>query len=468
MIMSILIYAAVNELTCKTTEMLLDRYYSPNNVLLYDIMEKCEFHPRINDTNSYDAKPFIEGSYREAKGYYSFPPVDEKLLKSMGQYEGEIYKMMNRFFPPLRTYDDRQRVYFSALRLCNGLIESNHIDCFVLYGLPHQFFDFVIYCLCKTKGIKTIITYRMPAPGYVYYFYDLKEHIDRRWIEQATGPDRSDDADNDYYLNYINNSHKGVRPYYMSSGTVRESLDLFEKRIRQFAKYKGMVRNLPVLIALKIKKNKRVRYIRSHSSTPDYGKKYLYFALHYQPEATTSPMSGVFANQQLCVQMLSYHVPDDVYIYVKEHPNQRLGGEKYRVFFEELSELRNVKLMPLDANSNELENNAIAIVTCTGTVAFEAMFKKKPSILFGNYIFNYMPGAFTVTSNEECKDAIDRVLEGVTITDESVMDYIRMIERMSYHAEWSIELKEVIKNQGLSLEENNNNLFKMICDAIES
>ena len=54
--MNILFYAPICELTNKATEMLLEKYNSDNNVLLYDMMEECEFNPKINSDNSYDIK----------------------------------------------------------------------------------------------------------------------------------------------------------------------------------------------------------------------------------------------------------------------------------------------------------------------------------------------------------------------------------------------------------------------------
>lgn len=465
--MNILFYAAINEMTNRATEKFLEEYYNHHNVLIYDMMEECEFEPKVDMENIYDAALMHDRKYRNVKGYYSFPPVDERLLQRMSRYEAEIYKMMDLYFPPIESFNERQRLYYSALRLLNGIIEKNAINCYVQYGLPHVLFDFILYCLCKAKGIQTVLMMRTPVVGAIYYFYDLTDHMPK--IKKVDGA-RIEDLNKlfrNHYLLYTRKSSDGVWPYYMSKGTVREKISFLQKRIKHFFKVKDSLKNIEIVLHLERKKRKKESYIAQNSVNPNFDEKYIYFALHYQPEATTSPSAGVFVNQQLAIQMLSYYVSDDVYIYVKEHPNQRLRGERYRSFFEEIKELRNVKIMPASFSSNEIENHAVAIATCTGTVAYEAMFKNKPSILFGYYVYNYLPGAFTVRNNDDCQKAVDKILAGVNISDQDILNYILTLQNISYHAEVSPEFKSVMQEQGIGLQENNSTVFRMLCDAVD-
>lgn len=462
--MNILFYAYLCELTCKATQDFLYRYYSPNNVLMYDMAEKCEFKPKLKKENIYNAKNFVNRRFRNEKGYWTYPPVDEALLDSMSRYEGRIYKMMNIYFPPLESFNEMQQTYFNVLRLMNGIIEKNKIDCFIMYGPPHQLFDYIIYCLCKVKNLKTILIWRVfTIEGYIYYYHDVEKYFD-------------DDLENDKYelddifldsYKLFRDSKDGVQPWYMRTGSVKKELDFQRKRVEHFFHYKGYIKNLRIIANLHKKKKDKEAFINRNSQKPNYHEKYLYFALHYLPEATTSPCAGVYANQQLAIQMLSYYVPDDVFIYVKEHPNQSLGGEKYRRFFEEISEMRNVKIIPTKWNSNELANNCLACVTCTGTIAYECMYKKKPSILFGYSIYNDIPGAFTVRTNSDCEKAIHEIIKGVTILDGDILHYLKKIRKNSYHAEYVPLYKGLMSKQGVSVKENNATVYRMLCDAME-
>ena len=48
-------------------------------------------------------------------------------------------------------------------------------------------------------------------------------------------------------------------------------------------------------------------------------EKYLYFSLHFDPEAITQGRACI-SSQLTFIKMLSDSLPDDIFIYVKEHP----------------------------------------------------------------------------------------------------------------------------------------------------
>ncbi len=142
---------------------------------------------------------------------------------------------------------------------------------------------------------------------------------------------------------------------------------------------------------------------------PDLSCKYIYVAPHYQPEATTMPLAGAFSNQLLIVQMLAYCVPDDVLIYVKEHPRQDIRCRSIR-YYQDMVTIPNVRLISRNFNTFELTNHALAVATATGTVGWEALFKGKPVLMFGSYVYQYAPGVLQVKTLEDCKKAICKII----------------------------------------------------------
>ena len=464
--MNLMIYAVISEMTNQATEQILEKYYNQNNVLIYEMMEECKFEPKVKKDNIYDAVLMHDRKFRSINGYYSFPPVDEYLLQSMSIYEAEIYKMMDKYFPPIDNFNDRQRIYYNAVRFFNGIIEKNGINCFIIFGPPHQVFDYVIYCLCKTKNIKTVLMSRHPIIGWIYCFFDINEYIPFFKKNKTIKIDDLNEEFRSDYLLHIAKPMDGIRPYYMRSGSINEEVNYFSKRVKSFLKYPNVCRNIKIVSDLYKKFRKKEQFIRKNCTKPKFNEKYIYFALHFQPEASTSPGAGVFVNQQLAIMMLSYYIPDNVFIYVKEHPAQGLLGGKDENFYAEINELRNVRIIDTSVSSNDLENHCVATVTCTGTVAYESMFKRKPSILFGYYIYNYLPGVFTVRNNSDCKKAIKAILEGVIISEEDILEFMYNLQYMSYHAEYVPFFKDIMVEQGVTLENNNQTIFKMLCDAI--
>ena len=103
------------------------------------------------------------------------------------------------------------------------------------------------------------------------------------------------------------------------------------------------------------------KYIKGYNKKaqePDYEEKYVYLPLHYQPENTTCPLAGSFVDQQLIVNLLSYCLPEGVFLYVKEHPKQTAVG-RTKDYYEKLLGRKNVRLIRTDANSFALMDHAV-------------------------------------------------------------------------------------------------------------
>ena len=137
-----------------------------------------------------------------------------------------------------------------------------------------------------------------------------------------------------------------------------------------------------------IRDNLKKEYER-FQSLPNFSKKFIYAPLQVQPECSNSPQGGVFADQILMLETLAAALPDDWLIYVKEHPIQwpRIGLEfssyKYRGYYQKISEIKNVKIVPLETDSYKLNKESQAVATITGASGWEAMLWSKPAIIFG-------------------------------------------------------------------------------------
>ena len=72
---------------------------------------------------------------------------------------------------------------------------------------------------------------------------------------------------------------------------------------------------------------------------PDLERRFIYLALHYQPELTTCPLAGAFVEQTLMAQLLAATMPSDVYLYIKEHPMQKKLIGRYPGYYDALKSL---------------------------------------------------------------------------------------------------------------------------------
>jgi hypothetical protein len=63
----------------------------------------------------------------------------------------------------------------------------------------------------------------------------------------------------------------------------------------------------------------------------------------------------------------------------------------------------------------------VALATITGTAGWEALFRKKPVLLFGNIFYELAPGVFKISSNDECLHAINDIIDNRFSYDERLL-----------------------------------------------
>lgn len=207
------------------------------------------------------------------------------------------------------------------------------------------------------------------------------------------------------------------------------------------------------------------KFYEEHAYEPDLSQKYIYLPLHYQPEATTSPLAGVFVNQLLIVQLLAYAIPEDFFIYVKEHPMQT-GFYRSIEFYKSLLNIPKVKLVPRNYNSFRLIENCVAVATATGTAGWEALFRKKPVLMFGHHFYQHAYGVFQISSLEDCQTAINQIINKEVKPElEHIEMFLKALEKIAILGYTMEEYREV---SGISEEENIENLSKALISKIRS
>lgn len=126
----------------------------------------------------------------------------------------------------------------------------------------------------------------------------------------------------------------------------------------------------------------------------DYGAKYYFFPLHYQPEATTLVCANKYEKQLFAIDQLAKSIPLDHVLYIKEH--YVYLGHKKNAFYKEILKYPNVKLISPHASTHDLISNCKAVITLTGTVGFEALILGKPVYVLGNVFYDFLPGVVKI------------------------------------------------------------------------
>ena len=139
----------------------------------------------------------------------------------------------------------------------------------------------------------------------------------------------------------------------------------------------------------------RYQLLKKYCQAPDYSKKYVFFPLHYQPEASTCVCAEKYEKQLFYIDSWAKSLPADTVLFVKEH--YALLGHKELHFYKELEKYPNVFLIDPWESARKLILNSVAVTTLTGTAGFEAMLLRKPVFVGGNTVYQNAPGVMKVT-----------------------------------------------------------------------
>mgnify|MGYP006079376455 CR=1 FL=1 len=355
--------------------------------------------------------------------------IDQEVMDRISPYLFSILKMMDRLPPNLvYGFEDRMKMLFEHVRYWDNLLIEKKVDMFISTNYPHQIFDYIAYALCKSRGIKTLFFTQTQLDGYVQIIQTIEDNDLR--LKKPFPVQVNKSGLPELVEQQFNNltSEEPAAPFYMKENVEilrkkrqinfnlfkygQELYRLFMQHMYSDKKFSRRV--IDKLFYRKISgsaaEKKLRRSYKQLSCEPNYMEQYIYVPLHFQPECTTSPQGGVFVYQELMISILAKNMPANSKLYVKEHPVQEIHGRDL-AFYNRLISLPNVKLIKLEINSNDLIDNCVAVATITGTAAWEALFKEKPVLLFGDIWFKYTPGVFSIKTNDDCKTAVSTIFD---------------------------------------------------------
>lgn len=371
-------------------------------------------------------------------------PLDEPLIQKMRVCELTVLNMMNRMEKRRElSYDERKKTYLAHLRYWNHVLTTTNIDLFLSSGTPHEIYDYIIYCLCRVKHIPAIFMYEF------HLIYDLIAAVDN-WQNPFPSLAKEEKITGSYNLPENMEAalqkqlmEKEPRQFWVKTppGALAKIFSTIKNYYRKISQIKSKEKLTSLLkdefnyFKNKYLNDRRLREIKKYYDryveTPDISQKYIYVSLHLQPEMSTSPLAGVFVDQLLMVQILSYCLPRDVYLFVKEHPMQKWIGRSQK-FYDDLHEVKNVVFVPQSFSSFKLIENCLAVATATGTSGWEALFRKKSVLMFGNNFYQYLSGVYQIRTLADCQAAVTQILQGgKTSTPHEIRTFLARLSRLT-------------------------------------
>jgi hypothetical protein len=340
---------------------------------------------------------------------------------------------------------------------------------FIAGTIPHSLHDYMLYAVCKAMGIDTLIYIAFTIPGYLLLHSSLEDGTPRLAAAYRTklatfgGEQISLPADLETYLSHVLRDYSEAEPWYSklrdhtmlgrpsgwrdladpatllrklsrAAGFAIQFLraprrryeEHFVRPLTDFFKRRGLLlrdttttqfqANRVLAAGARVKRRLLDQY-RELQQIPDLSANFLYVPLHYQPEASTSPLGGAFLDQLLMIRLLASRLPKGWKIYVKEHrttfdPDLRGHFARDLNYYPEICDVPGTMIVPMELTSFALIDRARAVASVTGTAGWEAVVRGVPALVFGNAWYKDCEGVFDARTSEQCARALTEIAGG--------------------------------------------------------
>ncbi len=428
--------------------------------------DRCVIISRCRDRrDKFPKNKYIDIPYKEAGNWHSdsmedLDAVPEWILTGMQKYEGRIYETMIReCLLPVFTFEECKARYLNELFYWYHIITKHKIDYMIFHNAPHFMHDYVIYCLGTVLKIPTLLFMPSFFPGRLEWgtvYNQLGFSIEAKYKEliekhaEVNLPPDLSDVYHKYRRGFEKEEFKKVnRNFRQMYETVRHNIVYLNKD--NIAARRKPIRN-KIISAKSIEERKRFigeylydidltkrckAYLKNTINIAEYDKyehlsekalreKYIYYGLQCSPESSLMPKLPVFYEQRHMIAILAKAAGKcGLKLYIKEHWNQPVREKQ---LYEFIRQFQNVRLFGPDESNIALLKNSVAVSTGTGSCIMEGMFNGIPALTFGDGYWNGAPGVYRVSSEEDCRKAIQEIQgKKYEITDEKIMYYLQAV-----------------------------------------
>lgn len=378
----------------------------------------------INDKNN---KIYYYGLQKDSKGVDKF--YDAKNLLSQVYYSRKQFKFKNKlkiknlkkynFFKTLfevtsnRVFIDdeikkKKNIFYEICSHHYDFIKDNKITHFVYWATPHFHFDISLFCVAELLNLKQFIfhqtniqnTFCIRKNWYSQHRYKVNKnniniidkYLDNKRISTNALKSRSLQFDDFYGKSFflirflIFMIKKTLRILLIKNNNDKDPYFLYTDDNYRFKEAYLRIK----MLVWKLYTYLYFNYVASKKKI-NLKTKYIYFALHSEPERTIMPEGGIFYDQIRAIKLLRKSIPKEFKIYVKEHPNQFWLRDstietlffKGTKFYKELLKIKNLELISNKIKADKIIKNAISTATITGTSGWESIKMGNKAIVFG-------------------------------------------------------------------------------------
>jgi hypothetical protein len=293
------------------------------------------------------------------------------------------------------------------MRVVSGLLQLHQVEEVWFLVAPHLGVDIIMRAAALRKGLRVVTLRQLPYPKKFEFkvsryeeTLDLKSLTFEPWTQGAAAPDlfymrTSSHASVSEVVAAIARSWLGSR---LISGRQFVSRVWSGATRRRWLGFKTLIRisdaqTLPIACReVSARKHwKRDRLSRRMASELDFRSPFVFFGLHYQPEANHDVYGTHWGGQASAIELLAAALPEGWKIVVKENPKQ-LHFRRSAAFYRRMRAIPSVVWAPDDLPSGDLLRWSRIVATICGTLGLEALRIGRGCICFGDAWYGSLPG----------------------------------------------------------------------------
>lgn len=406
---------------------------------------------KFQHTLIYSLIDCLEGNVLEdVKRTKRSPSVATQTFPDMSSIQQRATQMMNRIESTSHvSFLEREFRFWNTVTHFSSVLDYLEPDALISAEAPHSFPQYIIYELCRLRGIPTLHF----CSSNIAPFMIPRFGIDA--TNETVPPDtmRGDLSNLHariavYFQRFADRSYAAIEPEFMQlqrvqsrrrnslasrihSAYLRSIKLISEKRLgirarmsefrptrlqtaqghgehsffRRHDSVSGR-RSVASRVAMVSKRNSSLRKLQTAYSqavsSQSLAEGFVYFPLHKEPERTTNPEGGRFWSQYFAIRALRESLPQHVPIVFREHPSQFrpiMNGHLGRspLFYSWVRSLQNTFFVDVESDPYVLLTESSFVATITGTAALEAVSLGRPALVLGHPWYAGVPGTFNLS-----------------------------------------------------------------------
>jgi hypothetical protein len=285
-------------------------------------------------------------------------------------------------------------------------------DLIVFHNHPHGLFTYIVLKSALRLGVPVLLVHFSALPWRMCISRYSKDATLTRCALQDNC-NEVERASITSYMRRLQAGHEGAIP----SSDLR-LMSAKTKPLYFGEELRGLLKGSILKNAMRISRKWAVYRAFTKFVRHETRSRYVAFLMHYQPEETTIPRGGMFAQQLNAIVKLRALLPADIGILVKENratfraPLILAMGVRSYDFYRTIASLPDTFLVPLEYDTFTLVDGSLAVATITGSVGLEALCRGKRVIIFGDANYESFSGVLNFAAPNLTSSDLLSIVDG--------------------------------------------------------